>query len=70
MEGMIRYRKTFLESSEPVLLGPFLGTDPLIVQRHGTEGKDGWYLERPSTENVMRGRGVERLPRQIRRENL
>lgn len=59
---MIGYRKTFLESCEPVLLGPFLGTDPLTGQRHGTEGKDRCYLKVPSTENVKRGRGAERQP--------
>jgi hypothetical protein len=59
-----------LEAYEPVLQGPFLGTDTLLGQRHRSEGKEKEDRLFPSTKNVMRGRGIERLPRQIRRENL
>jgi hypothetical protein len=36
-------------------------------------GQKGWSppgRRRPSTENAKRGRGAEKQPRQIRRENL
>jgi hypothetical protein len=44
--------------------------DHLTGQRLRTEQRERGFLEEPSTGKAMRGRDVERQPRQIRRENL